>query len=123
MKVKNVTTETITAQLLASAEKDGRSIQVLIDLILLKQILHAAPYVEMVILIKERNATQVILLLIFVQIHVIVCRDTNEILILIGVIQSQQLTSHAPNFVETVIMTNLKSARLVMTIVLCLVNA
>ena len=55
MKVKNVTTETITAQLLASAEKDGRSIQVLIDLILLKQILHAAPYVEMVVLTTERN--------------------------------------------------------------------
>jgi len=55
MKVKNVTTETITAQLLASAEKDGRSIQVLIDLILLKQILHAAPYVEMVVLTTEKN--------------------------------------------------------------------
>lgn len=106
MKVKNVMKKQTFAQLLVNAEKDGRSIQVLIDLILLKQMILAAPYVEMVILIKERNATQVILLLCFVQIHAIACRDIKEILILNGEKQSQQTTSHAPNFVETIITTN-----------------
>jgi len=119
---KNVTIAMYIAQVPVNVKKDGRSILLLISLMSLKQIPHAAPYVEMVIQMLERNATHQMLVLSFVQNHVIVCRDINEILILIGQLLSQFLTSHAPNFVETVIMINLKSARLGMLIARCLVN-
>jgi len=102
-----------------------RSIQPSIDLTLhtLLLIVHAAPYVEMVILIKVRNATHLTLILFIVQSHAIVCRDINEILNMIGEKLSLPFTSHAPNFVETLNMIRMKSARLVMIIAHFPVNA